>query len=252
MKLPSPQWTPSQAQPAFSSALAALLVASSTLNPMPSYAATDGAAIGKCVVSKCTAPLARCVATSPTCLANLLCINTCTNRPDESECQIKCGDDFTDAAVEAFTKCAVSDKQVREPPRPSNASATGARVHRTLSSLLLTVASRGVLQCVPQRQDDGAWPVPKNEALVAKFSPEQLTGPWYISAGLNKAFDTFDCQLHRCASRAARHPTGRANTHTSRTSSASATRRAIARNRLHRRYPLHTATSPRPTHRVDV
>jgi len=102
------------------------------------------------------------VTTSPSCLANLLCIQTCTNRPDESECQIKCGDKFTDAAVEAFTKCAVTDKQ-----------------------------------CVPQRQDDGAWPVPKTEVLDTKFKPEMLTGPWYISAGLNKAFDTFDCQLHR-------------------------------------------------------
>jgi len=150
------------AQPAFSSGLAALLIAGSTLNPLPSYAATDNAAIGKCVVSQCTAPLARCVTTSPSCLANLLCIQTCTDRADESECQIKCGDKFTDAAVEAFTKCAVMDKQ-----------------------------------CVPQRQDDGAWPVPKQEALVDKFKPEMLTGPWYISAGLNRAFDTFDCQLHR-------------------------------------------------------
>ena len=93
-----------QAQPAFSSGLAALLVAGSTLNPLPSYAMADNAAIGKCVVSQCTVPLAKCVLTSPTCLANLACIQTCTARADESECQIKCGDDFTDSKVEAFTK----------------------------------------------------------------------------------------------------------------------------------------------------
>jgi len=129
---------------------------------MASFAVTDSSAIGKCVVSQCTVPLAKCVTTSPTCLANLLCIQTCTGRADESECQITCGDKFTDSKVEAFTKCAVSEKQ-----------------------------------CVPQRQDDGSWPVPKTEALVTKFSPETLTGNWYISAGLNRAFDIFDCQLHK-------------------------------------------------------
>jgi len=51
--------------------------------------------------------------------------------------------------------------------------------------------------CVPQRQDDGSWPVPKNEALVEEFSTDFFQGPWYISAGLNEAFDTFDCQLHK-------------------------------------------------------
>lgn len=50
---------------------------------------------------------------------------------------------------------------------------------------------------MPQRQDDGSYPVPKDSALVSKFSTDQLEGDWYISAGLNKAFDIFDCQLHK-------------------------------------------------------
>jgi hypothetical protein len=154
------------AQPAFSSGLAALLIAGSTLNPLPSYAATDNAAIGKCVVSQCTAPLARCVTTSPSCLANLLCIQTCTDRADESECQIKCGDKFTDAAVEAFTKCAVMDKQV-----PALASAA-APVADSAATTRSGHPAPSRAQCVPQRQDDGAWPVPKQEALVDKFKPE--------------------------------------------------------------------------------
>merc|ERR1719310_2583590 len=45
--------------------------------------------------------------------------------------------------------------------------------------------------------DDGSWPVPAADALVQEFTTEALEGPWYISAGLNKAFDTFDCQLHK-------------------------------------------------------
>jgi len=131
------------------------------LAPAPAAAATDGAAIGACLITKAPLPLARCIA-DPTCLANLACIQTCTNRPDESECQIKCGDEFSNEVVGSFTKAAVSD--------------TG---------------------CVPQRPDDNSWPVPPESALVSQFSTENLEGDWYISAGLNKAFDTFDCQLHK-------------------------------------------------------
>merc|ERR1712166_3499 len=52
-------------------------------------------------------------------------------------------------------------------------------------------------KCVPQRQDDGSYPVPPDDVLVQKFSTEMLQGDWYISAGFNKAFDVFDCQLHK-------------------------------------------------------
>lgn len=103
------------------SGMAALLVAGSALTPMPMQAMTDNVEIGKCVVSQCTVPLAKCVATSPTCLANLICIQTCVGQPDESECQIRCGDKFTDDKVAEFTKCAVSDRQV------------SARTRRTLT-----------------------------------------------------------------------------------------------------------------------
>eukprot|EP00325_Prymnesiales_sp_UTEX-LB-985_P032324 CAMPEP_0174718248 /NCGR_PEP_ID=MMETSP1094-20130205/28390_1 /TAXON_ID=156173 /ORGANISM="Chrysochromulina brevifilum, Strain UTEX LB 985" /LENGTH=393 /DNA_ID=CAMNT_0015918305 /DNA_START=20 /DNA_END=1202 /DNA_ORIENTATION=+ len=161
MRLP-PLATPQPFADALRGMLCGAIVFSSTVvAPPEAIAATDGAAIGKCLLRKCQVPLARCVA-DPVCAANLLCIQTCTNRPDEADCQIKCGDEFANNVVESFTKCAVSDKK-----------------------------------CVPQRQDDGSWPVPQKSALIEKFSPEMMTGPWYISAGLNKAFDTFDCQLHK-------------------------------------------------------
>ena len=63
--------------------------------------------------------------------------NLTPTRPDEAECQIKCGDEFSNEVVGDFTKCAVTDKK-----------------------------------CVPQRGDDGTWPVPKDETLVQKFSTE--------------------------------------------------------------------------------
>ena len=81
---------------------------------------------------------------------------------DESVCQIECGDKFSNDVVAEFTNCAVTEKK-----------------------------------CVPQRQDDGSYPVPPDDVLVQKFSTEMLQGDWYISAGFNKAFDVFDCQLHK-------------------------------------------------------
>ena len=143
--------------------LAAVSVLGGSLfgSPGEALAVLDAAATGKCVVSQCTVPLARCL-TSPGCAANIACINTCTGKPDESECQIKCGDLFGDQASEVFNKCAVTDKK-----------------------------------CVPQKQDDGSYPVPMASALASGFKPSVLEGDWYISAGLNPAFDIFDCQLHR-------------------------------------------------------
>merc|ERR1740138_1479667 len=143
-------------------AVAALLLLGSTVltTPLPAQA-LDGAKIGTCLAARCPLPLASCV-TNPTCAANLLCIQTCTGKPDEGDCQVKCGDEFSNDVVASFTKCAVSDTQ-----------------------------------CVPQRPDDNTWPIPREDALVEKFSTEALEGAWYISAGLNKAFDTFDCQLHK-------------------------------------------------------
>lgn len=48
-------------------------------------------------------------------------------------------------------------------------------------------------------QDDGSWPVPPIESQAKSFNPKMMEGQWYISAGLNPAFDTFDCQVQHCA-----------------------------------------------------
>merc|ERR1719316_486211 len=138
-----------------------MIISSSTVvSPPVAFAAPDSAAIGKCLIEKCQGQLARCVG-DPVCAANLLCIQTCNGKADESACQIKCGDEFANPVTDKFTACAVSNKK-----------------------------------CVPQRQDDGSWPVPTEAALVESFSPKMFTGQWYITAGLNKSFDTFDCQKH--------------------------------------------------------
>ncbi|MFQ6669441.1 hypothetical protein Gotur_034693 [Gossypium turneri] len=104
--------------------------------------------------------LAKCIA-NPSCAANVACLQTCNDRPDETECQIKCGDLFENNVVDEFNECAVSRKK-----------------------------------CVPQKSDIGEFPVPDPAVLVENFNIADFTGKWFISSGLNPTFDTFDCQLH--------------------------------------------------------
>jgi violaxanthin de-epoxidase len=126
--------------------------------PAPVQAA-DGAAIGKCLFQSCQLPLAKCV-TNPNCLANLVCIQTCNGRADESACQIHCGDIFDNEVIGEFNKCAVTQK---------------ACVPRTVTS---------------------DYPVPPAGSVASKFDVKAFDGRWYISAGLNQIFDTFPCQVH--------------------------------------------------------
>jgi violaxanthin de-epoxidase len=113
-----------------------------------------------CLLQKCGAPFIKCI-TNPNCLANVICINTCNNAEDETGCQIKCGDIFDNSAIAEFNKCAVSD-----------------------------------MSCVPQKQDDGSYPYPTADQVVDKFDTSLWNGRWYITAGQNKLFDTFPCQVH--------------------------------------------------------
>ena len=122
--------------------------------------AADTVKVGKCLLQSCQKELAQCIL-NPACLANVICLNTCNGRADEAECQIKCGDTFENEVVGTFNKCAVSQKK-----------------------------------CVPQKQDEGLYPIPPLSAQVKKFDTKIWDGKWYITAGLNKIFDTFDCQVH--------------------------------------------------------
>ncbi|KAM0890144.1 hypothetical protein ACQ4PT_027236 [Festuca glaucescens] len=127
---------------------------------VPSAGATDALKTCTCLLKECRIELAKCIA-NPACAANVACLNTCNNRPDETECQIKCADLFENSVVDEFNECAVSRKK-----------------------------------CVPQKSDVGEFPVPDPSALVKSFNIADFTGKWYISSGLNPTFDAFDCQLH--------------------------------------------------------
>lgn len=123
-------------------------------------AATDPGAIVGCLLSKCQVQFARCI-TNPGCLANVICINSCNNKEDETGCQIKCGDIFDNAVIGEFNKCAVSD-----------------------------------MSCVPQKRDEGFYPEPTHEQMVSDFKTNFFDGRLYITAGLNPLFDIFPCQVH--------------------------------------------------------
>jgi violaxanthin de-epoxidase len=131
-----------------------------TIVPPAFAATTDSKSIVSCLFQKCPLPLAKCVA-NPKCLANVVCINTCTGRPDEIECQIECGNLFENEVVGEFNKCVLTD-----------------------------------MKCVPKQGDDGSYPVPAPEIVVPKFDTKFFDGRLYISAGQNKLFDVFPCQVH--------------------------------------------------------
>ncbi|KAK3142836.1 hypothetical protein QOZ80_4BG0352320 [Eleusine coracana subsp. coracana] len=127
---------------------------------IPSAGAVDALKTCTCLLKECRIELAKCIS-NPSCAANVACLQTCNNRPDETECQIKCGDLFENSVVDQFNECAVSRKK-----------------------------------CVPKKSDVGEFPVPDSSALVKSFNMADFNGKWYISSGLNPTFDTFDCQLH--------------------------------------------------------
>lgn len=142
----------------------------------PSRALADArsmSTVAPCLFRECRAELAKCVL-NPNCAANLTCILGCTGDKDESSCQIKCGDLFENDVVGEFNACALSGKKCI-PQRPATGPMPG-------------VANWTAIK--------GQYPVPGPEALTKEFDPSKMTGPWYISAGLNPLFDRFDCQLH--------------------------------------------------------
>ncbi|KAL8544609.1 hypothetical protein ACS0TY_005000 [Phlomoides rotata] len=139
---------------------AAILLTLTFMIINPPAEAVDALKTCSCLLKECRLELAKCIA-NPACAANVACLNTCNNRPDETECQIKCGDLFANSVVDEFNDCAVSRKK-----------------------------------CVPRKSDVGEFPAPDPAYLVPKFNINDFNGKWFISSGLNPTFDTFDCQVH--------------------------------------------------------
>jgi violaxanthin de-epoxidase len=138
-----------------------------TIDPGLAYAVssakkTEMQETGACLLQNCGRELAACV-TDEKCLEDLVCLQGCFGKEDEGDCQIRCGDLYASQAVATFNTCAVTEKS-----------------------------------CVAQRKDEGKYPVPPFDALAEGFTLDTMVKEkrWYIVAGLNKDFDTFDCQEH--------------------------------------------------------
>jgi hypothetical protein len=86
------------------------------------------------------------------------CLLLCRSHTAAACC--RCGDLYGDKAIDTFNACAVSDQK-----------------------------------CVPQRQDEGLYPIPPDCALDEGFDLNGFQGRWYITAGQNPLFDIFDCQV---------------------------------------------------------
>ncbi|GJP33001.1 hypothetical protein CLOM_g17579 [Closterium sp. NIES-68] len=113
-----------------------------------------------CLLGQCRTELLQCLG-DVKCAANIACLQACNGRPDETECQIGCGDLFENQVVDRFNACAITKSG-----------------------------------CVPQKADENLFPLPPDEALVPEFDVGKLDGEWFIASGLNPTFDTYDCQLH--------------------------------------------------------
>ena len=59
--------------------------------------AADVAKVGTCLLANCQVALARCVGDGE-CLENLICLQLCNGRPDETECQAS-------SALSSFQVC---------------------------------------------------------------------------------------------------------------------------------------------------
>ncbi|MCO5556659.1 hypothetical protein L7F22_010210 [Adiantum nelumboides] len=53
----------------------------------PPIQAVDALKTCTCLLKECRVELARCIA-DPACAANVACLQTCNNKPDETECQV--------------------------------------------------------------------------------------------------------------------------------------------------------------------
>jgi hypothetical protein len=86
-----------------------LLATLGPIDPQPVMAA-DTVKIGTCLLKNCQLELARCLL-DPKCFANIICLNACNDKEDETACQIGCGNLFENDVVGQFNGCALSKKQ---------------------------------------------------------------------------------------------------------------------------------------------
>jgi len=173
-KTTTPNFENRSSTPFFAWAASALMAVALLAAPFQSaWAEENLAKVAPCLLSKCQLPLAKCIL-NPSCAADLTCVIACSGQPDESSCQINCGNNFENDVVVEFNKCALSAKKC-VPQRPDKGLVPGDKKWDPVK---------------------GRYPVPPPESVSDDFEVSKMTGRWYITAGLNPLFDTFDCQVH--------------------------------------------------------
>ncbi|KAG6735425.1 hypothetical protein POTOM_061969 [Populus tomentosa] len=97
--------------------------------------------------------IARLELANPSCAANVACLHACNNRPDETECQIKCRDLFENSLVDEFKRVCSLMKESHE-----------RSVY--LRSLMFGDS------------------VPNPAFLVKNFNVADFVGKWFVISGL--------------------------------------------------------------------
>lgn len=62
---------------------------------------------GTCLLQKCQPELARCLIDGE-CVENLVCLQVCNGKDDESGCQVKCADRYKNDVIDKFNACAIT------------------------------------------------------------------------------------------------------------------------------------------------
>lgn len=114
-----------------------------------------------CVLEHCGLQLAECEA-NRVCRTWSNCCRNCNIK--DTDCQIRCGDLYkptneSSEKIVSFSECTISEHH-----------------------------------CIPQTTKKCYKP--REDSLVKNFSLSDMVGKWYITRGLNKLFDCFDCQVH--------------------------------------------------------
>lgn len=160
------EWTQSFQSKTRTSVVSALLAMAIATKPLDTLAINgeqysyDSGMV--CATKNCIRELKNCM-TDKSCAPGLACLLSCRFRENEGDCQVRCMDLYENRAMEELTECTLT-KNSCYPPLPADSN------------------------FLPLSQ-------PKNKA-VKNFDISRFEGTWYVAAGLNRAFDCFDCQKH--------------------------------------------------------
>ena len=175
-------------------------------NMLDSKSNTNEKAVGGmgCIVANCPIEFSSCLA-NPKCASGLRCFIQCaisdatSTRSDnaleqqtrtEGSCQTRCMDLYQNTLLDEFTECSLTNNRCY-PPLRSDHRYPPIRFNDRMKLWqedLLVPKDTAV-----GTNDDAAT---ASNTREEKYLKNLFRGRWLIAAGLNPAFDTFDCQVH--------------------------------------------------------